>query len=221
MTHSETGAQASDTGSDSPKITFEEVYEKYDHTVRAVIVRHIPPELGSVDDLSQEIWTQFLEGKDGRPYTEIYDPTKGAFSTFIWEFTRTRCMQFLSRSKRTPTARAYSIQSQPNEEFQKGIVDPETTEELGFNEYEHIEFNDLLRQAELAVHRHRIRGRRDLRWVWYLVKRGFRQDQIAKEMELSEGTISICMDLIRDIPEVQELKKWAVEKGILSENSPL
>lgn len=196
--------------------TFENWYREYDYIVRAVIRKFIPPDLGSADDLSQEIWTQFLEGTNGRSYVDIFDPEKGSPTTFIWEFTRTRCLQFLSRSNRTPTARAFSIQSQ-GEDFQIGIVDPDTTRELSYDEYERIEFEDLLARATKAVHRHRIRGRRDLRWVWYLLQRGYRQDQIAKEMELSEGTISICMDLIRQIPEVQELRAWAEEHGMVAE----
>ncbi len=35
-------------------------------------------------------------------------------------------------------------------------------------------------------------------------------------MQLSEGTISICMDIIRQIPEVQELRTWGVENGLLN-----
>jgi len=190
--------------------------ENYDHIVRAVISRYVKRELGDINDLSQEIWTQFMEGKDGRPYNEIYDPTKGAVTTFMWEFTRVRCLQFLSRSTRTPTQMAYSIQTQATEDFQIGIVDPETTAQLGFDEHRTIEYNDLVERAQKAVFRQPVRGRRDLRWVWYHIVRGYRQDQIAHEMRLSEGTISICMNMIREIPEVQELRIWARENGLLA-----
>jgi len=212
---------ASSTTPRQKQWTFEELHSQYDYIVRAVIGRFIPRELGDVDDLAQEIWTQFLEGKDGKSYLEIYDPSRSAPTTFLWEFTRTRCLQFLSRSERTPTARAFSIQLQDSEEFRYGIVDPETTAQLGYDEYSSIEFADLLERAKLAIHRHRVRGKRDLRWVWKLLLCGYRQDQIAKEMELSEGTISICMDLIRQIPEVQELRAWAVEHGVLNDTSVL
>lgn len=196
-------------------MTFTEFMTKYDYIVRAVVGKFIPPSLGDVDDLSQEIWAQFYEGKDGRSYMEIFDPNRASPTTFMWEFTRTRCLQFLSRSQRTPTANAFSIQSQPDDQFVVGFVDPETTKELGFDEIDNIEFQDLLRRATTAVRAQKQRGRRDLAWVWFLVEKGYRQDQIAEEMKLSEGTISICMDLIRDISEVQELKKWGVEKGLL------
>jgi len=201
--------------------SFEEFYGKYDYIVRAVITKYVPPQLGTVDDLSQEIWTQFLEGKDGVSYAEIYDPTRGGPTTFMWEFTRRRCLQFLSRSNRTPTARAFSIQPQADEGFVRGLVDPETTLQLSFDEYKNIEWEDLLSRAKRAVHRHPIRGRRDLRWVWTLVHNGYRQDEIAKEMGLSEGTISICMDLLRQVPEVQELRKWAEENGLLCSSPSL
>lgn len=203
------------TASSSGTLTFEDVYPQYDYIVRKVIRNLIPPSLGNEDDLSQEVWTQWLTGQNGRPYHEIYDPSKGAITTFLWEFTRTRCMQFLSRQTRTPTANAYSIQAQDSEQFQIGIVDPETTQELSFNEYAQIEFDDLLGHATAAVHRQKQRGKRDLRWVWFLIRKGYRQDQIAEEMGLSEGTISICMDLIREIPEVRELRQWAAETGLL------
>jgi len=207
--------------------TVTEWIENYDYLVRAVVTRMIKHNIGTVDDLSQEIWTQFIRGRidpqTGRriSYAEIFDPSKGAPTTFLWEFTRVRCHQYISKMSRTPTAYAVSIQTQADDNFQIGIVDPETTTELSFDEFREIEFQDLLQRATKAVHRHRIRGRRDLRWVWYLIIRGFRQDQIAKEMGLSEGTISICMDLIRDIPEVQELKKWGVEQGLLVNPMPL
>lgn len=203
-----------------PSFTFEQMYE-YDYIVRSVITKMVPPKLGLPDDLSQEIWTQFLEGKNGVSYIEIFDPSRSSPTTFMWEFTRLRCLQFLSRTRRTPTAQAFSIQTQDSEEFVRGIIDPETTMILAFDEYSTIEYADLVERAKGAVHRHRIRGKRDLRWVWYLLTRGFRQDEIAKEMGLSEGTISICMDLIRQIPEVQELGKWAAENGLLTYNNSL
>lgn len=195
--------------------TFAEFYQELDPTVRAVIRKFIPSNLGDPDDLSQEVWRQFYEGHGGVSYLELYDPKKSSPKTFMWEFTKKRCLQFLSRSNRTPTAKAYSIQSQPSERFVVGIVDPETTEELSFNELEAIEWADLVSRAEQAVHAQKQRGRRDLSWVWTLIREGFRQDEIAREMGLSEGTISICVQLIREVPEVQELRNWAVEKGLL------
>lgn len=202
------------------EITLAEFIQKYDYIIRSVIRRLVPRDLGDPDDLSQQIWTEFIAGKEGRSYFEIYDPSLGAPTTFLFEFARLRCMQFLSRSNRTPTARAYSIQSQPEEGFIPGVIDPETHPALGFDEFESIEYEDLVKRATAAIHRHRQRGRRDLRWVWYLVRRGYQQDQIAREMGLSEGTISICMDLIRQIPEVQELRTWGFESGLLTRPRP-
>lgn len=184
-------------------------------TVRACIHKHVPRKLGDPEDLTQEIWRQFIEGKHGRSYWVIYDPTKSSPKTFMWEFTRLRCLQFLSRTQRTPTAYAYSIQNQEGEEFQVGIVDPETTPELGVDDAGRIEFADLVARATTAVHAAPKRGRRDLPWVWYLLQRGYRQDEIAAFMELSEGTISICMERIREIPAVQELRSWASDSGLL------
>jgi RNA polymerase sigma factor (sigma-70 family) len=201
---------------DNPSgISFQQFYEEHDLTVRAVIKKYVPRSLGDPDDLSQEVWRQFFEGKNGVSYMQIYNPDTSSPKTFMWEFTKRRCLQFLSRSNRTPTAKAYSIQSQASEFFVVGIVDPETTKELSFNEQDRIEYEDLVRRAEEAVHAQPIRGRRDLRWVWRLLREGFRQDQIASEMKLSEGTISICVDLIRQIPEVQALREWATEQGLL------
>jgi RNA polymerase sigma factor (sigma-70 family) len=208
-----------DTRDNPSRLSFTEFYTKYDYIVIAVIRRYIPRELGDPEDLSQEIWRQFIEGKEGKSYLQIFDPAVASPTTFMWEFTRTRCLQFLSRSERTPTAKAYSIQNQDREQFQVGIVDPETTHELGFDEFRQVEFTDLLRRAEAAIRQQKIRGRRDLRWVWYLVTKGYRQDQIAQEMGLSEGTISICMDKIREIPEVQELRSWGAENGLLRNSS--
>lgn len=197
-------------------MTFTEFYTNYDPTVRAVIRKFIPRDLGDPDDLSQEIWSQFYKGQNGVSYLKIYDPQYSSPKTFMWEFTRRRCLQFLSRSQRTPTDRAFSIQNQPGEDFIIGIVDPETTKELGFDEFRNVEFSDLYRRAEKAVREAPQRGKRDLKWVWTLVTKGYRQDQIAAEMGLSEGTISICMDKIREIPEVQELRSWGSEQGILN-----
>lgn len=196
-------------------LTMMEFIDRFTPTVRACIARHVPRSLGDVDDLTQEIWAQFIEGKQGRSYFDIYEPSKSSPKTFMWEFTRLRCLQFLSRTQRTPTAHAYSIQSQDSEVFEVGVVDPETTHELGVDDYERIEFADLVRRATEAVHKTTRRGRRDLPWVWYNIQRGFRQDEIAEIMGLSEGTISICMDRIRQIPEVQELRRWAADTGLL------
>ncbi len=48
------------------RMTLPEFIEAYDYIVRAVVSRHIPRKLGDPEDLSQEIWTQFVEGKGGR-----------------------------------------------------------------------------------------------------------------------------------------------------------
>jgi DNA-directed RNA polymerase specialized sigma24 family protein len=210
--------------------SIEEAYRIYDGHVRHQIKRLVPQSLGdNEDDLSSKIWLDFVTGQPDpltgqmRSYLEIFDPRMGSFSTFIFEFARVRCMQFLSRTERTPTAKAYSIQSQPDDQFVIGVVDPETSSDISLHmdEYTVIEFSDLEKRATLAIHRAKQRGKRDLRWVWHLLRHGYRQDQIAEEMGLSEGTISICMDLIRDFPEVKELRAWAAEHGILSHRSSL
>jgi RNA polymerase sigma factor (sigma-70 family) len=198
-------------------MNFSTFWRTYDPTVRAVIRKFIPRHIDDPDDLSQEMWAQFIRGQlvDGvqRSYWEIYNPRMASPKTFMWEFTRRRCLQRLSRSERTPTDNAYSIQNQPGEDFVVGIVDPETTAALGHDPGPAIEFQDLYRRAEQAIRSQPQRGRRDLKWVWALVTRGYRQDQIAAEMQLSEGTISICMDLIRQIPEVQQLREFGAERG--------
>jgi RNA polymerase sigma factor (sigma-70 family) len=203
--------------------TFDEWYRRHDPLVRRVIHKLVPRYLGDPDDLSQEIWSQFCRGQVDpetgcrRSYLDIYDPTKAAETTYMWEFARLRCLQHLSRADRTPTARALSIQSQPSEEFILGIVDPEATPELGFDERVSIELRDLIDRAHAAVRAVPQRGKRDLRYVWALISRGYNQEQIAKEMNLSEGTISICMSRIREIPEVAELANYGREIGIVAD----
>ncbi len=130
---------------DNPSgMTLAEFQSKYEHIVRAVISRYIPRSLGDVDDLASEIWLQFMEGKEGVSYLKIYNPAESAGTTFMWEFTRRRCLQYLSRSTRTPTAYAYSIQNQEADTFTVGVVDPETTYELSVDDSHSIEFADIV-----------------------------------------------------------------------------
>ncbi len=63
---------AESIGRNNPSgLTITEFMDAYHHIVRAVIVRYVPRALGDSEDLAQEIWTQFIQGKEGVSYLEI------------------------------------------------------------------------------------------------------------------------------------------------------
>ena len=172
--------------------------------------KHIPHSLGAEEDVTQDVWCYFIQGD----YLNRYNPEMAAPTTYLWEFTRLRCLHYLASLPRTPTANALSIRT--TNDGETGIVDPDISGELSYDTDAVLELRDLLYRAEVAVRDEPICGQRDLRKVWrLLVKRGYSRDQAAREMSVSAGTICTCVSLLRKIPAVIELKLWATDNGVL------
>jgi len=72
-----------------PPATIEELYEQWSGRV-ASTVRRFGFKEEEVPDVTQELFTRFIEGKGGRTYLEIYDPSIAQFSTYMYSFVLPR-----------------------------------------------------------------------------------------------------------------------------------
>lgn len=85
-------------------ITVEELATKWSDTLERLIRKHgfLPSD---VDDVKQELFVAWIVGR----YSEVYDPTKSAPSTFIHHFVSTRLKGYRSKKKRDPLHRAIPL----------------------------------------------------------------------------------------------------------------
>ena len=72
-----------------PPDSIEELYEQWSGRV-ASTVRRFGFREDEVPDVMQELFTRFVEGKGGRTYLEIYDPSIAQFSTYMYSFVLPR-----------------------------------------------------------------------------------------------------------------------------------
>jgi len=72
-----------------PPANIEELYEQWSGRV-ASTVRRFGFKEEEVPDVTQELFTRFIEGKGGRTYLEIYDPSIAQFSTYMYSFVLPR-----------------------------------------------------------------------------------------------------------------------------------
>lgn len=72
-----------------PPATIEELYEQWSGRV-ATTIRRMGFKEEEVSDVMQELFTRFIEGKEGKTYLEIYNPSIAQFSTYMYSFVKPR-----------------------------------------------------------------------------------------------------------------------------------
>lgn len=165
--------------SNTPPKSFEELLENWGPRIR-VAIRAFGFYDCDEDDIYQDLISEFWE----RDYLGAYNPTRAAFSTYLYGFVNVRLLGY-NRRRRNEHARN---------------IDLEIAEFIG--SYDSFSYD--LQEVVDALSKAPVRGHRDLLRLFIDIERQIReygrknQSDLAKEYGISPAALSMQMQDLRD-----------------------
>lgn len=200
-----------------PVTSYVEFVKQWDKKIEKIIRSYGLME--DIEDLKQEIYLRILEN-DG---LANYDPTRGAFSTYIYAVVVMKVRNARTKRRRELGLMPFTMES-------KDFIDGED-DSNGHRQRDRTELNSLIVRGELnpqrrteiklqiekvldvlrfqPVRSHFYRDgecvTRDLRTLMVKILEGMSREDIVNYFDYSTGSVGILFKELRDIPEVQDL----------------
>lgn len=192
-----------------PPRTIPELIDQYDRFITGCIFRiskgHVRPD--DVEDLRQQILLRVHE----RKYLKHYDPSKGAFNTYLYWLVRSVVVNQFEANERNPLNLALPvIESAPTDEVERpGALVLESWRDAVDDSFERIALaKDLADRFEVHLGRLRpwgeaitlpsgVKERRSLALVFRLLRQSLEVKEIAGALRCSSGSVFGYLKRIR------------------------
>lgn len=179
-------------------IKVEELASKWDETISRLI-RSYGFRPSDIDDVKQDIYVAWIIGG----YENIYDPTKSAPSTFIYNFVSSRCKGYRSKKQRDVLHRAIPLVT--DLDHGRGILVDliEGTPDVITEGPPAKRMDETLLEEELkSISSKGYAGHTREYWQIFLwMKEGVTQTEMAKRTEYSLGTVNSLVKRVREVME--------------------
>lgn len=140
------------------------------------------------DELKARVYHDFVVGE----YLDIFDPTKGTFVNFFWQFIRNRVMNRFTKMNKEASVDELSpfISAAPS--ANEGAL----TEALDyFKQYPVIEY--VVHYVEINQQVFEVKVSRSLYSLVLLLVSGFKAEEIALIFDLSQGQYALMLKTLR------------------------
>jgi len=162
-----------------------------------------------VDDIKQEIFLEIIKIKEGKNGLERYDPTRAAFSTYVYQLILTKIRNYRAKVQRQHKWEVGECSLKPTGDSNTVYWERGETETQ-----ENIEFWLQLKNVKTQLKHYKERSciwregeciSRDLHTLFELVQKDFSRKEIKEYFEYSTGSVGAMFDLLRQVPELLEL----------------
>lgn len=181
---------------------FDRWHQQYQSLVKSVLYDNgIVPE--DIEDRCQEVWAAFFAGG----YDKLYTPSKGSESNFMFNFVERRCRGWRRQQSQDKLRQAVRLAPVGSMDGYVGHeLSLDSMIELSTVTPDDVDFRLAVRAAEEALCHLPVAGKRDLHRLFSLFLEGYTQREIAKLIGVAEGTVSNYVKMLRQVPEVLQLR---------------